>query len=385
MFGRRLTLFDLFGFKVRLDASWFLLAGLVAWSLAAGYFPYAAPGFDAVTYWVMGVVGVIGLALSVVVHELAHALVGRRHGMEIAGITLFVFGGIAEMNDEPATPRGEFRMAVAGPLMSVAIAGLSLGLNWLLLVVGGADGGNPAVQVLAYLGFLNLLLAGFNMIPAFPLDGGRVFRAALWAWRGDLLWATRLATRAGEMLGLGLMAIGVWQVVAGNLVAGGWWGIVGLFVRAAAAQAYRQQLVKTHRADHRIGRLMAEPVALAADMPAAAAGAIMLRRPHALYPVIDGDGFLLGCVEAGAVAVPAGSSRLIRDLMRSCGAVTIGENADAAQALARMQRCKSPRLMVTREGRLVGVVGLADLLPALSIRAEVAIGRPAVEYLNSAR
>lgn len=375
MFGRRLTLFDLFGFKVRLDASWFLLAGLVAWSLAVGYFPYAAPGFAAVTYWVMGVVGVIGLALSVVVHELAHAVIGRRYGMDISGITLFVFGGIAEMTDEPATPRGEVRMAMAGPLMSVVIAGLALGLNWLLAVLGGADGGDPAVQVLAYLGFLNLLLAGFNLIPAFPLDGGRVLRAALWAWRGDLVWATKHATRAGEMLGLVLIAVGLWQVAAGNLVAGGWWGIIGLFVRAAAAQAYRQQLIKANRAGHRIGRLMVAPVALPADMSAAAARALMLRQPHSLYPVVDGENFLLGCVGAGAVAALADSSRVVGDVARPCGPATIGESADAAQALARMQRCGAARLMVTREGRLVGVLALTDLLPALSIRDEAALGR----------
>lgn len=376
MFGRRLTLFDLFGFQVRLDASWFLLAGLVAWSLAVGYFPYAAPGFDAATYWAMAVVGVLGLALSVVVHELAHALVGRRHGMEISGITLFVFGGIAEMVDEPATPGAETRMALAGPAMSVAVAGLAMAGDELTAWAGGVDAGNPARQVLDYLAFLNLLLAGFNMIPAFPLDGGRVLRAALWAWRGDLLWATRQASRAGGLLGLGLIAVGLWQVVAGNLVAGGWWGIVGLFVRAAAAQAYRQQLVKTHRAEHSVGHLMAEPVALAATMDLdAAVREVVLVQPHGLYPVVDGEGRLVGCVEAATAAALAGSGHVVADVMRPCGPATIGEHADAAQALARMQRCGRARLMVTRDGRLVGVLSLADLLPALSVRQEAALPR----------
>lgn len=376
MFGRRLTLFDLFGFKVRLDASWFLLAGLVAWSLAVGYFPLAAPGYHAATYWIMGVVGVLGLALSVVVHELAHALVGRRHGMEISGITLFVFGGIAEMVDEPDSPGGEARMALAGPAMSVAIAGLAMAGDQLMAWLGGADAANPARQVLAYLMFLNLLLAAFNMIPAFPLDGGRVLRAALWAWRGDLLWATRQASRAGGVLGLGLIAIGLWQVVAGNLVAGGWWGIVGLFVRVAAAQAYRQQLVKAHRAEHSVGRLMAEPVALAADMSVGeAVRDIVLRQPHGLYPVVDGESRLVGCIETAAATALAESDCLVADVMRPCGPATIGERADAAQALARMQRCGRTRLMVTRDGRLVGVLSVTDLLPALSVREEVALPR----------
>lgn len=239
MFGGRLTLFELFGFKVRVDPSWLLLAALIVWSLAAGYFPATQPGWRPRVYWIMGGAGLLGLAASVVVHELAHSLVARRFDMPITGITLFVFGGIAEMPEEPQTPKAEAVMALAGPAMSLTICGL-LRLACAGMVAAGIAEGNPAVVVLRYLALLNLMLGAFNLIPAFPLDGGRVLRAVLWGWRGDLLWATRFATGAGAIFGLLLMACGAWNLVIGQVIEGAWWLLVGLFLRAAAAESWRR-------------------------------------------------------------------------------------------------------------------------------------------------
>lgn len=242
MFAYRLPLFQLFGLKVRLHPSWLVLAGLVLWSLGVGYFPYVAPDQAPLAHWLMAVAGLLGLAASVVAHEMAHALVGRRMGIPIAGITLFALGGVAELEAEPSEPGGEALMALAGPLFSVAAAGFFYGL---IELVGDEGASSPTIIVLDYLGFINLLLAGFNMLPAFPMDGGRVLRAALWAWRGDVLWATRWAALGAAILGLGLMAMGLWQMMDGALAAGLWWVLVGLFVRVAAAQACRRQAEAT--------------------------------------------------------------------------------------------------------------------------------------------
>lgn len=237
MFGHRVPLFRAFGFPVRLHGSWLLLAALILWSLGEGYFPYAVPGQPNWVYWAMAAAGLLGLAVSVVAHEMAHAVVGRRLGIPFAGITLFIFGGVAELEREPGTPGSEALMALAGPLFSVAAAGFFCGL----LDLAGEAVGAPTLAVVDYLGFLNLLLAGFNMLPAFPMDGGRVLRAALWAWRGDLLWATRKAALGAAALGIVLMAVGLWQLTEGALAAGMWWMVVGFFVRTAAAQACRRQ------------------------------------------------------------------------------------------------------------------------------------------------
>src|SRR5690606_1644322 len=179
MFGRRIRLGSLLGFEIRFDLTWLIIVGLIVWSLSVGYFPHAHADLPASSYFWMGVVGAIGLFASILLHELAHSVVGRRMGMRIQGITLFAFGGAAELTEEPETARAEFFMAIAGPVMSVVLAGLF----YLGGVVLTAAGGPPAIAaVLGYLVVINLVLAAFNLLPGFPLDGGRVLRAALWAW-----------------------------------------------------------------------------------------------------------------------------------------------------------------------------------------------------------
>jgi Zn-dependent protease len=228
MFRYRVTLFSLFGFKVSVDASWLLLAVLITWSLAVGYFPQAAPGLPKETYWWLGVAGLIGFAFSIVFHELSHSLVARRFDMPIRGITLFVFGGVAEMEDEPPGAKAEFWMAIAGPLMSFFLA-LVFFLLGGLFVEAGAAKPTPLAVLFGLLAYINTVLGVFNLVPAFPLDGGRVLRAALWYWKGDIAWATRVAASAGSVFGFVLIAIGLVNAVTGNIVGGLWWFLIGRF------------------------------------------------------------------------------------------------------------------------------------------------------------
>jgi len=195
MFLHRFKLCSLFGFQVWIDASWFLIGALIAWTLAGAIFPAALPGLSTSTYWWMGIAAAIGLLFSIVFHETAHSLVARRYGIEIKGITLFIFGGVAQMEGEPENARSEFLMALAGPVSSLL---LSAALFLLSGLIGAVHGPHPAVAVAWYLGSLNAILGIFNLAPAFPLDGGRMLRAALWGWRKDIGWATRIASHAGE-------------------------------------------------------------------------------------------------------------------------------------------------------------------------------------------
>jgi len=190
MFGRSIELFRVFGFTVRLDPSWFIIAALLTFTLARQVFPVENPGLSAATYWAMGAVVTLGLFASVVAHELSHSLVARRFGLAMRGITLFIFGGVAEMSDEPASPKVELWMALAGPAMSIALGGALFALA----AASRAAGALPpaAAGVVGYLAAANLALGVFNLIPAFPLDGGRVLRATLWHFKGSLRWATRV-------------------------------------------------------------------------------------------------------------------------------------------------------------------------------------------------
>ena len=194
MFGRPVSLFKIFGFEIKVDISWLILAALVTWSLASGLFPEYYKDLPRAYYWWMGAAGAAGLFLSIVFHELAHSLVARNYGISMKGITLFIFGGVAEMEDDPPNPRAEFFMAIVGPLSSAAIS-----LFLFLIIFWGKDRSWPVTinGVLAYLAWLNIVLAVFNLVPAFPLDGGRVLRSALWSWKKNLRWATAICRESG--------------------------------------------------------------------------------------------------------------------------------------------------------------------------------------------
>jgi len=373
MFGKQATLFELLGFKVKVDASWLFLALLIVWSLATGYFPQSYEGFRSSTYWWMGISGAIGLFFSLILHELSHSVVARRYGMPIRGITLFIFGGVAEMEEEPGSPKAEFLMAIAGPIASVLLAAA-----FHLLSVWGATAGVPdaVLGVTRYLAMINGLLAAFNVIPAFPLDGGRVLRAALWYWKADLRRATRIASQVGVTFAFLLIALGAINVLGGNFVGGMWWFLIGLFLRGAASAGYYQLETRRAMEGEPVRRFMVrEPVTVPPDISIRAfVDDYVYASHHDLYPVTD-NARLIGCiglrevratprdkwdwVTVGRVAAPCSEEN------------TIDANADAVTALSRMQRSGNSRLMVTENGRLVGIVTLKDMLKLLALKIDL--------------
>jgi Zn-dependent protease len=227
----------LLGVEIRIDVSWLLIAGLIAWSLATGELPALHAGLPPQAYWATALMIAAGLGASILLHEMAHTLAARAFGLSVGRITLYLFGGVAELEDEPATARAELLTALAGPGFSVAFSGL-------LAIVAGATSGleGPASVVLAlsYLAAVNLILAGFNLLPAFPMDGGRVLRAVVWMIRGDFAAATRLAVRTGQAIAIGLMALGAVQALTGRLADGVWLALIGLFVHRAASAEIRR-------------------------------------------------------------------------------------------------------------------------------------------------
>ncbi len=238
MSGRGIKLFNLMGFEVRLHASWLILGVLIVWSLATGFFPFELPGYSRAAYIWMGIAGALGLLFSIVLHEFAHSVVARRYGIPMNGIMLFIFGGVAEMADEPSTPKSEFLMAIAGPIASFLIALCSFAVSMGLRSAGQTE----VAAVFGYLAATNVLLGLFNLIPAFPLDGGRVLRAAIWSRKRDIVPSTRIASRIGSGFGILLMLLGVVSAFRGNLVSGVWSFLLGMFVRSASEMSYRNVL-----------------------------------------------------------------------------------------------------------------------------------------------
>lgn len=367
----RLRLFSFRGIPIRLDASWFAIAVLVAWSLAAQLFPAWRPGLPRATYWVMGLVGALGLFASIVVHELSHALVARRHNIPIDGISLFVFGGVAEMGTEPPSPKAELTMAIAGPLTSIAIGVVALAASALAVAWPGA-----AVTVLAYLGVVNLLLAAFNLIPAFPLDGGRVLRALLWRRHGNLVRATHTAARVGIAFSVALMALGGFRVLLGDLLGGVWFFLIGLFLRQAADASYQQVVVRGALENEPVKKFMTVgPVSVRPDITLAEfLDSYVYRYHHKLFPVQD-NGRLLGLISTEQVrGVPRAdwpSRKVGAVTVPLAQAVTVTPDTAALQALGRMRQSGRSRLLVVDDGRLAGVLSVRDLLDFLALKLEL--------------
>lgn len=376
MFGPKTKLFEIFGFEVKLDTSWFFLALLVSWSLAQGYFPSLYEGLPKQTYWSMGIIGAIGIFFSIIFHELSHSLVARQYGMNIRGITLFIFGGVAEMGSEPPNPRAEFMMAIAGPIASFVLAAGFYGLYLLAETVGAAQ---PMLGVIRYLAMVNMLLAVFNLIPAFPLDGGRMLRAALWHRSGNLSGATKIASRAGTIFGITLMMLGVVNMATGNFIGGLWWILIGLFVQSAATAHYVQLQVRLTLEGEKVSRFMTtDPVTIDQGLSIRQlVDDYVYRHHHKMFPVLDGDR-LVGSVSTSAIReIPREQwdQVLVSQIMKPLNKENVIDiDADAMTALELMKRSGNSRLIVTKAGQLVGLIALKDLLELFALKMELEKG-----------
>ncbi len=373
MFGKRYKLFKLLGFEVRIDLSWIVIAVLVTWSLAAGLFPYMYHGLSPETYWSMGIMGALGLFVSIIFHEFCHSLVAIRFGMPMKGITLFIFGGVAEMGDEPPTAKAEFLMAVAGPLSSLFLAGV-----FYLIYLGGLSSHwpLPVNGVTRYLAWINAILAAFNLLPAFPLDGGRIFRSILWAAKNNLAWATRVSAAIGSAFGIALIIYGIFSALGGNPIGGIWMILIGMFLRGAAQMSYQQLMIRQALEGEHIHRFM-NPNPVTVPMSATVQELVedyIYKYHYKMFPVMDGKN-LVGCITTGEVKeVPREewSRKTVADLVSRCSPEnTIDPQADATKALAMMNQTGRSRLLVVQNEQLMGIVTLKDLLDFLSLKVEL--------------
>ncbi len=359
------------GIKVGINASVFLIVAILVFGLATGQLPAAYPGRSIVAYVIAAIVAALLFLASLLAHELAHSLVARRNGIEVESIVLWLLGGVAQLRGEAKTPGADFRIAIVGPLTSLVLA-IVFGLG----AAGVASLGSAGLPlgVLMYLAATNALLAVFNLIPAAPLDGGRVLRAALWQFRGDRHAAAVNAARAGRILGFVMIALGVLQVVTGRGLGGVWLALIGWFVVSAATAEEQQARLGGRLAGVKVGQVMAvRPTVLDGNLTVADFIAqVALTHQYSTYPLVDPNGRLTGLVTLNRVrAVPPelrATTRLQEIACPPSEVPTAHPEESLVELLERMNGCADGRAVVVDDaGRVVGVVSASDVARSLQL------------------
>jgi Zn-dependent protease/predicted transcriptional regulator len=374
------TLFRLFGLPIRANASWLFLVALVLMTLAQSQFPaLLGPGVSWQVRWGLAVVATVGLFASLLIHEMAHSLVARATGMPVAGITLFIFGGVSQLEDEPPTAGSEFIMAVAGPASSVL-----LGAGAAALCVAGQVLRWPreVVALLNVLASVNFLLAAFNSLPAFPMDGGRVLRSVVWGITGNLRTATRVAVGIGSFAGLAMMAGGGLIIFYTRaFITGVWLIIIGFFLRQAGygslqAVVMREELEDVTVRDFMVLHVVTVPQELSIED---FVRDYVFHFRFSYYPVVDTFGRVIGLLSAHApreLAVDFWPRTAVRTVMQPLDeAMLLHPDTPANDALSLLRRSQPQLAVVVEEGRPVGIVALGDLMKFLTLRVALTPGR----------
>jgi Zn-dependent protease len=354
---------SIFGFEIRVDLSWFIILFLIIWSFSAGAFPAALPGLEPATYLIMGVSGALLFFVSLLAHELSHSVVAKSKGIEVEGITLFVFGGVARTKSEATSPGDEFQIAGIGPLASIVIAALLYGAARLWT---GTDGIPEVAVVLDYLAFLNLILAVFNLLPGFPLDGGRVFRSIVWKVTGSLDRATKVATTGGRWLGWLLIGWGILQVFQGFTMPGLWMVFIGWFLRNAAESSYQQHRIRDVLAGVRADQTMSpSPQTVPADATLQRMmDEVFMRSRYVAFPVVDGNE-TIGLVtlhQLREVPREQWPSITVRDTMLPLDpSLIVGPGENMMVVMDRLRSSPARRVVVMHDGRLIGIITARDV------------------------
>lgn len=373
------------GIPIHVHGSWFVVFFFVTWSLAMGYLPETLPGLSASRYWGMGGIASLLLFVSVLLHELGHSYVALRYRIPIRQITLFIFGGMAHMGKEPPSPRAEFLIAMAGPLVSLLLGVGCLGGAMAVELLLAGSGLQGLVVLSGLLGMVNVQLGLFNLIPGFPLDGGRALRAGLWAWSKDFNRATSQAALIGIGFGVALGVVGTvvlagaWSGVWAYSLAtnGGWLILIGSFLFSAALASKRQAAMRTSLASVTVGQIMIRSVVVVPpDITVQdAVDQYFVAHGFAGFPVCE-EGQVLGVVTVGdvqALSTALWPWRRVREIMRPVPSTfCIPPDWSAMQAMERMLQGRWDRLVVMEQGAIVGLItqsGIAQYVQVHQLEA----------------
>jgi len=365
----------IFDISIRIDYTWFVVFALVALSLGA-YFPKVYPNWSPLTYWFMGIITALIFFSSVLAHELAHSLVSKARGVPVQSITLFIFGGVARITDEPRSPSSEFWMALAGPATSVGISVVFRALYLATVATGNAR--TPLAALAQWLSYINLVVAALNLIPGFPLDGGRIFRSIVWKITGNLRRATRVASVVGRTVAYLFILSGIGIALRGNLFGGIWIALIGWFLENAASSSYRQLAVREMLQGVKVSEVMMS------DCPRLPKGLTIkqlvdeyiLRTTRRCFPVVD-NSRVLGIITLHSVKeIPQDQWETVKveEAMAPLdGLKTVHPDDDLYTVMQQMTEDGVNQLPVVEGDELIGMIARDNLVGFINARSELGI------------
>jgi len=360
-----------FGISLRLNYSWFIVFVLVTWALSVSYFPSEYPGWSLATRIAAGLITSLLFFGSVLAHELMHSIISQRNGIPVRSITLFIFGGVSEITDEPKRPKDELLMALAGPLTSLVIGGV-FWLIWFWL----KDTTEFITGIAFWLGWINVFLAGFNLIPGFPLDGGRVLRSILWWRSGNLRSATRTASNIGRGVGYLFIFGGIWLIFFGNWFNGLWLALIGWFLENAAVGSYRQLALKDMLEGHKVSEVMTrECLTVSQELTIEQlVNKHILASGQRCFPVAA-DGRVLGLITIHNIkAVPRDQwqTRTVKEAMTPFEKLKwVKPDQDLSSVLGILTEDDINQVPVVEDRDIVGMIARDNLLSFVSVRGEL--------------
>lgn len=365
----RIHLFRVADIDITFDYSWLIIFVLILWSLSAGYFPHVYPNASVELYWIAGFFATLLFFSSIIFHELSHSITAVRHGMTIPEITLFVFGGVAHLTEDPPDPPTELKIALAGPLASIFLAVIF----WLIESVLQGRAPELITAVFQYLSWINLALAIFNLVPGYPLDGGRVFRAIVWWKTGSITKATKWASDIGKGFAWTLIFLGALQVFAGALVGGLFLIFIGMFLRGIAATGYRDLLVKQALQDVSVDEVMVREIVTVPPNISLedAAHDYFLRYGFGGFPVMD-NGHPSGMIcltHIKNLPIEERQSKTVAEAMAPLTSeLTVAPHDSMADVVGRVNQVETGRLLVMDGENMVGMITKTGVLRFMEIK-----------------
>ena len=372
MFGSSIKLFKVFGIEIRLDYSWFIIFALFAYYFGFDYFPRVLSGLNGGLLALITIITVILFFTSVLIHEMSHSLVARSRGTSVKRITLFIFGGMAEIEKEPETPYSEFVMAIAGPTASF-VMGIIFGVIWIFTVNIA-----PIREPVKYLAIINIVLGVFNMLPGYPLDGGRVLRSIIWKVTGNLERATFIASTVGRVIGFVIIAVGIFFILTGNFLNGRWLAFIGWFIQSSAQMGYRQLIFETSIKGIKVRDIMNENIVnVTKDITIQdLVDDYFMKYRFGRFPVIEDEKTqrFIGVIslhDIKGVSKEEWPEVKIGDIVKSVSeSEKVDMSMEISDAIKKMVKNNLGHLVVMSGDKLRGIITKSDVMRFIRIRSE---------------